>query len=103
MADQENGPTWEALVRIFGERNREHQCELIPLDNPDIVCAKVMGFGHVIFSPDNADEVIQTHGPGHARRVPLTHVDGENRAEMLHKADRICVVFRHVGSGDGHG
>lgn len=85
-----------AYMRVLGGAE-EVPLRVEPLDNTAVICVATRGFGHLIITRDpahpNAGTAIVTHGPGQERQAPVTRVDGRIECELLHNADRLCVVI----------
>jgi hypothetical protein len=94
-----------AYMRVLG--GEETDLEIIPHDAP-VVIVEVPMFGHLILKtegtaepgvrlqPATVKEALLARGPGLGEKVyDVKNVDNRWEIEMLHKADRLCVVIEH--------
>lgn len=67
--------------------------DIVDLDPsiPNLTCVAVPGFGHMLAHPER-DVALFTQGPGTEHERPVRHIDGRIECDLLHKADRLCVV-----------
>lgn len=83
-----------AWMRVLGRTDAPLKFEAI--DEPDVACVKVTGFGHLLIAPHaQRDLALVTNGPGTESTREVRWVGNVAEVEMLHKADRltVCVEF----------
>jgi hypothetical protein len=84
-----------AYMRVNGDEQRD--LTLVDIKQPGVSCADVPGFGHVLVMHDrthpSADHAIVTRGPGTEYRREVTRIEDRIEVLMLHKSDRLDVVF----------